>query len=207
MSSVFFAHSAAAATNLSQDYNFVSGGIQYNHYKDKAYKKAENAKKSDMTRHTAGGYLRGSWNFYDNMFVEARAEGTKNGDLKETGALAGVGYFMPVNDKMSVYGLAGYSAEHVKLGKSKVTEKGLTGEVGAKYQVMDNWTVEPAVRYAKYHKAGYEFRLGNNFKVTDHVSIEANVARNNVKLMYGENHDQEVKLKETNFELGARYNF
>ena len=42
LSSAFVAHSAVAATNLSQDYNFVSGGVHYNHYKEKMLKKEPN---------------------------------------------------------------------------------------------------------------------------------------------------------------------
>lgn len=197
---------SAQAENPTQNFNFVSGGLQISDYNHDLVSSA-NAWGETTTDDTAGIYLRGSWNFTDQVFVEARSEGTVDNDLTISHSLLGLGYYQPVNDKMTVYGLAGISHTEAELdihywgfsnAHSSVSDddSGLTGEIGARYQVMRNWTIEPAVRLAAYDDTMHELRLGNNIQLTRHFSVEANLQ-----------HRDFDELKETSYQLGARYSF
>jgi opacity protein-like surface antigen len=186
--------------NLTQNFNYVSGGLQISTYNHDL--KSSRLGKTD---NTAGMYLRGSWNFTDNFFVETRGDATVKDDLTISNSVLGLGYFHPINNDLTVYGLAGFSSTLNELELSntsnvstvrRVDDSGITGEIGARYQLMSKWTVEPAVRVADYDKAMYEVRLGNNIKVSDHMSIEANLM-----------HRDYNELKEMSYQLGARYSF
>lgn len=198
----------AASHNLTQNFNYISGGLQLNSYNhDLPSSVSVWNQSASLTDNTAGMYLRGSWNFTDNFFLETRGDATAKDDLTISHGLLGLGYFHPINSDLTVYGLAGYSRSEIELdvhvfGFSGATttfrgdDSGLTGEIGARYQLMDKWTVEPAMRLADYDDTLYELRLGNNFKLSDHMSIEANLQ-----------HRAFDDLKEMSYQLGARYSF
>ncbi|RXJ71509.1 hypothetical protein CS022_20665 [Veronia nyctiphanis] len=201
------AQSAFAATNASNDYNFVSGGVQFSKFNNEMPTKAKKGGEFESSKKVMGGYVRGSYNFADNFFTEARVDLSKKGDAKVTDGLVGIGYYQPINNDLSLYGLAGYSAKQFKLpnktgGKDKLKEKGLTGEIGAKYHATDSWTIEPAIRYSKYDHSAYEVKLGNTINVYKNVSLEANVSQDQFKPK-----GADEKTKQTKFMLGARYNF
>ncbi|MCW8329808.1 porin family protein [Photobacterium sp. SDRW27] len=187
--------------NLTQNFTYVAGGLQvstYNHDLPSSW--------NSTTDSTVGMYLRGSWNFKDNFFVETRGDATVKDDLTVSHSLLGLGYYQPINDNFTVYGLAGFSTIEMKwdinnFGSDINTsvsadDTALTGEIGARYQVMEQWTVEPAVRLAGYDETMYELRLGNNFKVSEHVSVEANLQHRAID-----------NLKEMSYQIGARYSF
>ncbi len=192
--------------NLTQNFSYISGGLQistYNH--DLISSASASTMTTSKTDNTAGMYLRGSWNFTDNFFLETRGDATVKDDLTISNSVLGLGYFHPINNDLTVYGLAGYSRTEVELEvfnfsnasiTGRVDDSGVTGEIGARYQLMSKWTVEPAVRMANYDKTMYEVRLGNNIKVSDHMSIEANLM-----------HRDYNELKEMSYQLGARYSF
>lgn len=198
----------AASHNLTQNFNYISGGLQLSSYNHDLISSASVwDQTASTTDNTAGMYLRGSWNFTDNFFLETRGDATAKDDLTISHGLLGLGYFHPINDDFTVYGLAGFSRSEVELDINafgfsnnsttiKGDDSGLTAEIGARYQLMDQWTVEPAMRVAGYDDTLYELRLGNNFKVSDHMSIEANLQ-----------HRAFDDLKEMSYQLGARYSF
>ncbi|WP_273857140.1 outer membrane beta-barrel protein [Photobacterium sp. GSS17] len=187
--------------NLTQNFNYISGGLSHSELNEDIH---TSVNFNDSTDSMTGLYLRGSWNFTGNVFVETRGEALVKDDLTVSQGLLGLGYYFPINNDLTVYGLAGLSTITVDydvnyFGHSvnvSNDDSGFTGEVGARYQVMNNWTVEPAVRFANYDESMTELRLGNNFKVSEHMSLEANLAHRDFNV-----------LKETNFQLGARYSF
>lgn len=190
----------APQQNLTQNFSYISGGLQISTYDEDLY-----SSRTQTTDNTAGMYLRGSWNFTDNFFVETRGDATVQDDLTISNSVLGLGYFHPINNDLTVYGLAGYSSTEAELEvfnfsntsvTGRVDDSGVTGEIGARYQLMSKWTVEPAVRLANYDKTMYEVRLGNNIKVSDHMSIEANLM-----------HRDYNELKEMSYQVGARYSF
>jgi hypothetical protein len=187
--------------NLTQNFSYISGGLQVSTYNRDILSSAS-ASTMSTTDNTAGMYLRGSWNFTDNFFVETRGDATVKDDLTISNSVLGLGYFHPINNDFTVYGLAGYSSTEVELDFSNipvtgsVDDSGITGEIGARYQLMSKWTVEPAIRMANYDKTMYEVRLGNNIKVSDHMSIEANLM-----------HRDYNEVKEMSYQVGARYSF
>ncbi|UXI00049.1 porin family protein [Photobacterium sp. TY1-4] len=197
---------SAQADNATQNFNFVSGGLQVSEYNHQLPTSVSSWGETTSDS-TAGLYLRGSWNFTDQFFLEARSEGTVDNDLTISHSLLGLGYFQPINNRLTVYGLAGISGIEAELdvhywgfsdGHASFSEddSGLTGEVGARYQLMSNWTIEPAVRLAAYDDTMQEFRLGNNIQLTQHFSLEANLQHRKIE-----------DLKETSYQLGARYSF
>ncbi|PSW14556.1 porin family protein [Photobacterium rosenbergii] len=190
---------ANAQEPMTQNFDYISGGLQIS-----KFSKDLPSGLNSMTDGGAGLYLRGSWNFTDNFFVEMRGDAVASDDITVSNGLMGLGYYMPINEDFTVYGMAGFAKTRYEFDAkfngttftAGVEDSGFTGEMGARYQVMDKWMIEPAVRFAAYDDTMYELRLGNNVQVTDHVSLEANVSR----LDFDFN-------KETNFQLGARYNF
>ena len=200
---------ANAQEPMTQNFDYISGGFQYSKFSENLPSSVNitgiNSGYYTTTDDAAGLYLRGSWNFADNFFVEMRGDAAAADDMVFSNGLLGLGYFMPMNDDLTVYGLAGYANSRLdldvntpfgKINNAKEEQSGFTGEIGARYQVMDRWTVEPAVRFAAYDDTMYELRLGNNIKMTEHVSLEANLSRNDYDA-----------FAETNFQLGARYSF
>lgn len=196
---------ANAQEPMTQNFDYISGGLQISKFsKDVVSEVNANTGTLATTDGGAGLYLRGSWNFTDNFFVEMRGDAAAADDMTFSNGLMGLGYFMPMNDDLTVYGLAGFANYRYDLDiKTPVgtiggshSDSGFTGEMGARYQVMDKWMIEPAVRFAAFDDTMYELRLGNNVQITDHVSLEANLSR----MDFDAN-------KETNFQLGARYSF
>lgn len=192
----------AASRNLTQNFNSVAGGLQLSNYDEDL---PSSLYPEEYTDNTAGMYLRGSWNFTDNFFLEARGDATAKDDLTISHSLLGLGYYQPINNDFTVYGLAGFASSEIEWdvnvfgnGSASVSgdDSGLTAEIGARYHLMDQWMVEPAMRVAGYDDTLYELRLGNNFKVTDHMSIEANLQ-----------HRAFDDLKEMSYQIGARYSF
>ncbi|MGF1683751.1 outer membrane beta-barrel protein [Photobacterium minamisatsumaniensis] len=204
----------AAPASMTQNFDYISGGLQISKFSNDVVSSANfNNFSGSTTDGAAGLYLRGSWNFTDNFFFEFRGDAAASDDMVFSNGLMGLGYFMPINDDLTVYGLAGFSNYRYDLDVNTPVgtiggshdDSGLTAEIGARYQVMDRWMIEPAVRMAAYDDTMYELRLGNNVKVSEHMSIEANLSymdfNNNASRI-----DTMVE-KETNFQLGARYSF
>ncbi|MFD2176052.1 outer membrane beta-barrel protein [Veronia pacifica] len=196
----FILSPTAVAAGHGGGYDFVSGGLSHTRLKDEIPTKTD-ARDRKESKNVSGLYLRGSWNFFDHVYGEARIDYRKKNDLSYEEGLIGLGYYYPVDDKLSVNALAGYSSTRTKLGE-KFKDNGLSVEVGAKYQVVDIWSFEPAINYRRYDINRYELRLGNSFKVTDDISIEANL---NV-LQYKED-GSDSTTRDTRVELGARYTF
>ncbi|MDV5168504.1 outer membrane beta-barrel protein [Photobacterium rosenbergii] len=199
---------ANAQEPMTQNFDYISGGLQYSKFSNDVISSV-NVHNSGFVSGTAtddaaGLYLRGSWNFTDNFFLEMRGDAAAADDMVFSNGLMGVGYYMPIQDDLTVYGLAGFANYRYDLDVNTPigtiggnhSDSGFTGELGARYQVMDKWMIEPAVRFAAFDDTMYELRLGNNIQITDHVSLEANLSR----LDFDAN-------KETNFQLGARYSF
>ncbi|MGF1704160.1 porin family protein [Photobacterium makurazakiensis] len=197
----------AAPASMTQNFDYISGGFQYSSFNEDLVSEANvnmNGLSGKTTDSAAGLYLRGSWNFTDNFFFEFRGDAAAADDMVFSNGLLGLGYFMPMSESFTVYGLAGYANSRYDLDVNTFIgtiggseeQSGLTAEIGARYQVMDRWTIEPAVRMAAYDDTMYELRLGNNVKVSEHMSIEANLSRNDYDA-----------FAETNFQLGARYSF
>ena len=198
---------AAAQEPMTQNFDYISGGFQYSKFSEdmlssvNIYGLGGSVTTSDAA---AGLYLRGSWNFTDNFVAEMRGDAAGVDDMVFSNGLLGLGYYMPMDDTLTVYGLAGFANTRYDLDVNTLvgtyggneTQSGFTGEIGARYQVMDRWTIEPAVRFAAYDDTMYELRLGNNVQVSEHVSVEANLSRNDYDA-----------FAETNFQLGARYSF
>ncbi|AJR08400.1 porin family protein [Photobacterium gaetbulicola] len=190
---------ANAQQPMTQNFDYISGGLQISKFSEDLI-----SGPFSTTDGGAGLYLRGSWNFTDNFFVEMRGDAVGADDMTLSNGLLGLGYFMPVSDDFTVYGLAGFAKSRYEIDasfmgqsiKAGLENSGFTGELGARYQVMERWTVEPAVRFAAYDDTMYELRLGNNVQMTEHVSLEANLSRNDYDA-----------FAETNFQLGARYSF
>ncbi|EFP97513.1 outer membrane beta-barrel protein [Vibrio caribbeanicus] len=201
-----FNASAASSKSSTQNFSYLSGGLQvskYNHKLPTEVNSADHSPSDTMT----GAYLRGSWNFTDNFFLETRGDAVSKNDLTISTGLLGLGYFYPVNDAFTVYGLLGGSSAEVELnlisnGNINYRETGFTGEVGARYQVMSLWTIEPAVRMANYDDNMYEYRLGNIVGLNEHVSLEGNLVHRNYTSDRANN-----GLKETAYQFGVRYSF
>ncbi|MCQ1060190.1 outer membrane protein [Photobacterium sp. DNB23_23_1] len=196
---------ANAQEPMTQNFDYISGGLQISKFNKDLWSEANaNTGILATTDGGAGLYLRGSWNFADNFFVETRGDAIAADDMIFSNGLLGLGYFMPINNDFTVYGLAGFANSRYDLDVKtpfgtfggNETQSGFTGEIGARYQVMDRWMVEPAVRFATYDDTMYELRLGNSVKMTEHVSLEANLSRNDYDA-----------FAETNVQLGARYSF
>ncbi|RXJ71510.1 hypothetical protein CS022_20670 [Veronia nyctiphanis] len=200
---IFSSVSIQSALAASEDYSFISGGLQLTQFNQEIPTKLND---DATSKRLMGGYLRGSLSFIDNVFAEVRLDMEKKDDAKITYGLIGLGYYQPINSDLSAYGLLGYATERFELPfegvKAKEKEKGITAEVGAKYHVSDIWLFEPALRYGKYDKSAFELRLGNNIGVYDSISVEANIGFEQFQRK-----GDDKRLKQTKFTLGARYSF
>ena len=197
---------AAPSKSSTQNFSYLSGGLQVSKYNHKLPTELDSVDHSPSDTMT-GAYLRGSWNFTDNFFLETRGDAVSKNDLTISTGLLGLGYFYPVNDSFTVYGLLGGSSAEVELnlisnGNVNYRETGFTGEVGARYQVMSQWTIEPAVRMASYDDNMYEYRLGNIVGLNEHVSLEGNLVHRN----YTSDRANDG-LKETAYQFCVRYSF
>ncbi|MGF1834680.1 porin family protein [Photobacterium sanguinicancri] len=156
VSTIGFGATAAQAEGL-----YVGGDLQL---------QQQTAKDSGVKQKTKLGSINGKVGYEVNEYfsVEGRAGmGVKNGkytagstELKakekyNVGAYALASY--PITDSFSVYGLAGYSYGKVSLeangDKEKVSLKGLSYGVGAKYKVTEQIALTTEVgHYGKYKK-------------------------------------------------------
>ncbi|MFD2177713.1 outer membrane beta-barrel protein [Veronia pacifica] len=195
------AHSAFASQNINDHYNFISGGAQFSTFNESLPNKASNDEDA-RSKNIVGVYLRASSGLTNNLFTEARVDFSKKNKLKVTDGLIGAGYVVPLDEDASVYGLMGYSIDSFEFPTQKKNHKGLTGELGVKYQATSNWTFEPAIRYADYERSMYEIRVNNTFNVSDDISVEANIIQDRIK-----GTDSTDTIEQTKFLLGARYNF
>ncbi|MCG7498338.1 porin family protein [Vibrio sp. Of7-15] len=187
--------------NAGESYNYISGGLQLSNTDKELQTSSTHVSAEDQF---GGLYLRGSWNFTDSLFVELRTDVVTKDDLTLGHDLLGLGYFYSLNDTTSVYGLVGISTltkeYHVRAFghdiKLSDSDSALSGEIGLRHQITNNWTIEPAIRTAGHDESLIELRLGNTYQVSDAISIEANLQQRD--------HDF---LKETDFQLGMRYSF
>ncbi|MCW8329995.1 porin family protein [Photobacterium sp. SDRW27] len=200
---------AQISSNTTNSFSYIAGGLQYTSLENKVVSSvyfdsdSYHQKSADSL---AGLYFRGSWNFSDNLFAEFRSDVTTREALTLTHGLFGVGYFQPINDAFTLYGLAGLSGSnaerdvlnHGQDGLVKVNreDNGLTGEVGARIRLTNSWSIEPALRVADYNESLQELRLGNNIKVSNYMSIELNAQKRTV-----------AEYDEVNYQMGARYTF
>ena len=201
-----FNANAAPSKSPTQNFSYLSGGLQVSKFNDKLFTEVDSADHSPSDTMT-GAHLRGSWNFTDNFFLETRGDAVSKNDLTISTGLLGLGYFYPVNDAFTVYGLLGGSSAEAEINlvsnrNINYKETGFTGEVGARYQVMSNWTVESAVRVANYDDNMYEYRLGNIVGLTERVSLEGNLVHRDY------NSDKaDDGIKEIAYQFGVRYSF
>lgn len=187
--------------NAGESYSYISGGLQLSNTDKELHTSSTSSSLEDQF---GGLYLRGSWNFTDSLFVELRTDVVTKDDLTIGHDLLGLGYFYSLNETTSVYGLVGVSTlteeYHLRTSgyniKISDSDSALSGEIGLRHQITNNWTIEPAIRTAGHDESLIELRLGNTFQVTDAVSIEANLQQR----------DHDV-LKETDFQVGMRYSF
>lgn len=213
------------STHANPDYNYISGGYQLSVFDEYYF---------DNHDYMTGYYARGSWNFSDNLFVELRRDSTSRDRFTLNQSLLGLGYFHPITDKVSIYGLIGFDALEAKydingpLLKADthlgIEDTAFTGEMGAKIDLFDVWQIEPAIRVATFNENLYELRLGNTFSVTDNLKLELNFTHRAIELSdtrrielpdleYDgvELHDIESMelpvIREMNYQVGLRYAF
>ncbi|ARC91770.1 hypothetical protein B6A42_06160 [Vibrio coralliilyticus] len=204
---------AALAEGLSNNYNFVEAGYQKSNYSSTLYYGSFSAK-SDID--ADGFYLRGSFNFYDNAFVEARKDRTSysysnailNGELTLDQDLYALGYFFTINPAWSVYGTVGYSVLDISAEASNVAANtklsyqmsGASVEVGTRIDAFDFWHIEPAFRVASYDESMYEIRLNNAFSITENVALDINA-------MHRAHEINNTVITEVSGQVGIRYSF
>ena len=201
----------ASATDLQQNYSYVSAGYHYSLFDEYLLTDIDGSSYDYMS----GYYARASINPIDNFFLEGRYDDVSQDRLGFSHSLIGLGYYMPVGDNSSVYALLGAEKLTAEIDLSNpffsdvsltYSDSAFTAEVGAKFNLMDRWTVEPAIRVATFDEPLYELRLDNQIHLTEAWSLEANIAHRAIELdtsQFGEL----LTLKEMNFRLGARYQF
>lgn len=201
-------------------YDYISGGWQYSafSYNDEI-----------LTEGTFSGYyLRGSWNFYDNFFVEMRHETISNNSLELSESMIGLGYYYKIQPELSVYAMlggvdyrltfdlpddmlpAGLSDEFGSANWGiQTNNSALAAELGMKWNMWDKLTVGPAIRVMNYDKVIVDYRLDSAFEVYDGVSVEANVGYQSIDLAktFFDNSKQSLELDELYFQLGFRFSF
>lgn len=200
---------AQTAINTNNSFSYLSSGLQYTALQNEVISSAysyDDGYEAKSTDSLAGIYLRGSWNFADNLFVELRYDVTLRDTLTLSHNMLGIGYYQPILDGLAFYGLAGGARtklEHEILnneqsGLVKVNQKdnGFTGELGARVAFTDAWSIEPALRVAHYDQTLREVRLGNIVQVSKQMSLELNTQQRSIG-----------DYEETNYQMGARYTF
>lgn len=184
----------------SQGYNYVSAGLQVSNIEYKTPNEVVSTEKQ-----FGGGYARLSFTM-DNLLFDLRSDIYITEVLTITQYSFSMGYFLPLNDVFSVYGLGGSSTEEFKYHHVRIfggedveyndSENALSAEAGFRYKITEKWTIEPAIRTALYEDNLLELRVGNAYQISESVSIEANFQQR-----------EQDKLKEMDFQFGVRLRF
>lgn len=200
----------AGPVELQQNYSYVSAGYQYSLYSE--YLPTDIYSSYD---NMSGYYARASINPVGQVFLEGRYDDVSRDRLGFSHSLIGLGYYMPAGKNSSVYALLGAEKLTAEMDLSNplfsnismsYSDTAFTAELGAKINIIQRWTAEPAIRIATFDEPLYELRLDNQIHLTEDWSVEANIAHRAMDLGNTQFGELPV-LKEMNFRLGVRYQF
>ncbi|MGF1703211.1 hypothetical protein L4D09_23240 [Photobacterium makurazakiensis] len=217
-----FVTALSGNTMAETGYDYISGGFQYSSI-------SSNSTDSPVDS-LSGYYLGGSWNFYDQFFSEIRHEKLSKNSIELSESMIGLGYYYPVYNDLSAYIILGgvdyrltYELTDNIIPDGILNEIGSTNlgittnnsalavELGVKWNVLDNLTIEPAVRMLNYDEVIIDYRLDTVFEIYDGISIEANIGYQSMDLVktFVDNSKLDLSLDtdELYYQLGFRYSF